>query len=412
MNVMQKIRQKSYLVRLVLIISSMIFLGVKYASSQVVHYSFDACNGMDEVLLQPDADLQGGITCGCGLLGQSASFDGVNDRVVFPNGLRDVFEQNFSLEFYFQIEPVLGTIDILSFASECSLDSNFTIRYLSNTNEVIVNLTENINARIETRAELNVDNCWHHILWVKSGLEYSFYLDNEFISTNVAPKGLSIGKNAIFGISNSPCLAVNEERFTGVIDEFKIYDRPISLLEANNIYLFPGEIVNRDTTIFIGNSVELSAGNNCASSLSWTPIDGLTATNTFNTTATPAESTTYTLSTQAIDGCTQTDTVRINVISDDDISCENLLLPSAFTPNGDGLNETYRISNTFILESLESFEIFDRWGTRVFVASGINDGWDGLFNGLPVNPGHYIYKVSYTCQNADKSAIGGFSLLR
>lgn len=405
------IRQKSYFVKLVLIISSIIFLGVRYASAQVVHYSFDMCDGTDEVLLQSDADLQG-VTCGCGLVGQSASLDGVNDRIVFPAGLRDVFEQNFSLEFYFQIEPVNGTIDILSFSTDCSLDSNFTIRYISNTNDILVNLTENINARIETRAELNVDICWHHILWVKSGLEYSFYLDNKFVSTTVAPKGLSIGKNALFGISNSPCLAVNEERFTGVIDEFKIYDRPISLLEANNRYLFPGEIINRDTTIFVGNSVNLSAGNNCANSLVWSPVNGLSVTNDFNTIATPTESTSYTLSTVAIDGCTQTDTVRINVISDDDISCENLLLPSAFTPNGDGLNETYRISNTFIIESLESFEIFDRWGSRVFVANDVSDGWDGFFNGSPVNPGHYVYKVKYTCQTGEFSKVGGFTVLR
>ena len=412
---MQKIRQKSYFVKLVLIISSMIFLGVRYASAQLVHYSFDICDGTDEVLLQPDADLLGNIACGCGLVGQSATLDGVDDRIIFPSGLRDVFDQNFSLEFYFQIETLNGSndvIDILSFSTDCSLDSNFTIRYLNNTNEVIVNLTESINAEIESRAELNVDNCWHHVLWVKSGLEYSFYLDNEFVNTTVAPKGLSIGKNAIFGISNSPCLAFNEERFTGVIDEFKIYDRPISLLEANNSYFFPGEIVNRDTTIFLGNSVDLSAGNNCASTLGWTPTVGLTNTNSFSTTATPTESTTYTLSTIAIDGCTQSDSVRINVISDDDISCENILLPTAFSPNGDGLNETFRISNTFIIESLESFEVFDRWGTRVFIANGINDGWDGLFNGTPVNPGHYIYTVNYTCQTGEYSKVGGFTVLR
>lgn len=412
---MQKIRQKSYFVKLTLIIVSMIFLGVRYASGQLVHYSFDSCSGMDETLLQADADLQGNIVCGCGLVGESATLDGVDDRIIFPDGMRDVFEQDFSLEFYFQIETEAGSndvIDILSFSNECGLDSNFTIRYLNITNEIIVNLTENVNDLIVTRAELDVNNCWHHILWVKSGLEYSLYLDNQFISTKVAPKGLSIAKDAVFAISNSPCLAFSEERFNGIIDEFKIYDRAISLLEANNTYLFPGAIVNRDTTIFLGNSVALSAGNNCANTISWSPSDGLTVTDEFNTVATPTESTTYTLSTTAIDGCTQSDMVRINVISDDDISCENLLLPTAFTPNGDGLNERYGISNVFIIESLESFEVYDRWGTRVFVANGVNDGWDGFYNGSPVNPGHYIYKVNYTCQSEEYNKVGGFTVLR
>lgn len=412
MSLLQKIRHKSYFVRLVLIVASLIFLGIRYGSAQIVHYSFDNCDGVDESLVQPNANLLGNITCECGLVGQSATFDGIDDRVIFPTTLKDIFEQDFSLEVYFRLEPVEGTIDIISFASECALDSSFTIRYLSNSNDIIVNLTENINTRIDARAQLNLENCWHHLLWVKSGLEYSFYLDNQFISTTVAPKGLPIGKNAVFGISNSPCLTVNEQPFTGVIDEFKIYDRPISLLEANNRYLFPGEISNRDTTIFLGNSVNISAGTNCASSVSWTPSTGLSVTDDFNTVATPEESTTYTLSTLAIGGCTQLDTVRINVISDDDISCENLLLPAAFTPNGDGLNDLYFISNTFIIESLESFEILDRWGTRVFMTTSMNEGWDGSFNGIPVNPGHYVYKVSYTCQFGEYNKLGGFTVLR
>ena len=55
MSLMQMIRQKSYFVKLVLIITSIIFLGLRYASAQVVHYSFDMCDGNDEVLLQSDA---------------------------------------------------------------------------------------------------------------------------------------------------------------------------------------------------------------------------------------------------------------------------------------------------------------------------------------------------------------------
>ena len=409
---MQKIRHKSYFVRLILIVASIIFLGIRYGNAQIVHYSFDNCDGTDEALIQPDADLQGNITCGCGLVGQSATFDGVDDRVILPTTLKDIFDLDFSLEFYFQLEPTIDIIDILSFSTDCSLDSTFTIRYFGNSNEISVSLSEDINDRIAVQTTLNMDNCWHHVLWVKSGLEYSFYLDNQFISTMVAPKGLSIGKNAEFAIANSPCLALNEERFSGVIDEFKIYDRPISLLEANNIYLFPGEIQNRDTTIFAGNSVDLIAGSNCASSVSWSPTTGLTISNDFETVATPDQSTTYTINTLTEDGCAQTDTVRINVISDEDITCENLLLPSAFTPNGDGLNDLYRISNTFIVESLESFEILDRWGTRVFITSEINAGWDGTFNGAPVNPGHYVYKVNYTCLSGEYSKLGGFSVIR
>lgn len=412
MSVMKVLRQKSYYIKIVLVIIGVVLMCARYMSAQVVHYSFDNCDGTDETLLQIDADLQGGVNCSCGLKGQSAILDGVNDRVILPNTLQDVFDDDFSLEFYFQIEPSVGINDILSFSTTCSFDSTFSVRYLNSSGEIVYSLSENINARVESRAVLNQSNCWHHFLLVKSGLEYNFFLDNEFISTTIAPKGLSIGKNAIFGFSTSPCLGVNEERFTGVVEEFKIYDRAISRLEANSLYLFPGLIANRDTTIFVGESVDLSAGTNCASNVSWTPTAGLTLTNNFNTTATPDISTTYVLTTVTNDGCTQIDSVRINVISDDEIACEKLLLPKAFTPNGDQLNDIYRISNNFIVESLQSFEIFDRWGTRVFVTDQVNEGWDGYFNGTAVNPGLYIYKISYTCLGSEYSKLDNFTVLR
>lgn len=411
MSILTALRSKSYYIKLTLVVLGILLMCAKYANSQIVHYSFDACDGIDETLLQSDADLQG-PTCGCGVVGNSIMFDGSNDRVGLPTDLISAFDSDFSMEFYFQIDPSSGITDILSFAADCSLDSTFFVRYISNTNEIVVSLSENINTSIETRTTIDLANCWHHFLLVKSGLEYSFYLDNTFINTTVAPKGLSIAENAMFGFGTSPCLAFTDDRFRGVLDEFKMYDRAISTLEANSMYLSPGLIFNRDTTIFAGASVMLEAGQNCASNISWTPSTGLSVTDDYMTTATPDISTTYTLNTITPEGCQQTDTVRVNVIDDSTISCEELLLPTAFTPNGDLLNDTYGISNIFIVEAIASFEIFDRWGTRVFITNEITGRWDGFFNGAAVNPGHYIYKIAYTCQGEDYNKLGSFTVLR
>jgi gliding motility-associated-like protein len=69
-----------------------------------------------------------------------------------------------------------------------------------------------------------------------------------------------------------------------------------------------------------------------------------------------------------------------------------LLIPNAFSPNGDALNETFQISG---LEELESYrcEIYNRWGEMVFASSDKKHFWDGTINGKPAPKGVYIYLI-------------------
>ena len=76
--------------------------------------------------------------------------------------------------------------------------------------------------------------------------------------------------------------------------------------------------------------------------------------------------------------------------------CCNVVLPNAFTPNGDGLNDVFRIIGFGQLE-LERFEIFNRWGNRVFSTSIITDAWDGTYRGEYSELGTYYYYVKYRC---------------
>ncbi len=69
-----------------------------------------------------------------------------------------------------------------------------------------------------------------------------------------------------------------------------------------------------------------------------------------------------------------------------------LLIPDAFTPNGDALNETFRIAG---LEELESYrcEIYNRWGEMVFSTTDKKQFWDGKYQGRPAPKGVYIYVI-------------------
>ncbi len=71
-----------------------------------------------------------------------------------------------------------------------------------------------------------------------------------------------------------------------------------------------------------------------------------------------------------------------------------LFFPSAFTPNQDGLNDTFEPKGRFI--GTFQMKIFNRWGELIFVSNDLLEGWDGHYRGKPVTEGAYIYKVDGT----------------
>jgi len=102
----------------------------------------------------------------------------------------------------------------------------------------------------------------------------------------------------------------------------------------------------------------------------------------------------------------------VYVAEKDSLNCDKLLLPKAFTPNNDGLNDLYGISNTFLPESLDFFEIYDRWGEKVWETTQITGQWDGTKGGSPLGTGMYLYRIKYKCNSDEKLDIGNFNLLR
>ena len=66
-----------------------------------------------------------------------------------------------------------------------------------------------------------------------------------------------------------------------------------------------------------------------------------------------------------------------------------LFIPNAFTPNEDGINDIYFISNS----GFETFEftVFDRWGNQVFSSNFEDFRWDGRVKGRKISPGVYVF---------------------
>ncbi|MES2590426.1 MAG: gliding motility-associated C-terminal domain-containing protein [Bacteroidota bacterium] len=77
------------------------------------------------------------------------------------------------------------------------------------------------------------------------------------------------------------------------------------------------------------------------------------------------------------------------------VDCPAIAIPNVFTPNGDGLNDLFKINLSG--ESLGNFDlnIYDRWGILIFTSTSINNKWDGRTTaGLKVKDGTYFYVVN------------------
>ncbi len=72
-----------------------------------------------------------------------------------------------------------------------------------------------------------------------------------------------------------------------------------------------------------------------------------------------------------------------------------LFIPTAFSPNGDGSNDQFRIKATCSL-SRYSISIYNRWGELVYFAADVRDSWDGIFRNVTAPLGVYVYMVDYT----------------
>ncbi len=127
-----------------------------------------------------------------------------------------------------------------------------------------------------------------------------------------------------------------------------------------------------DVTIDYGSGTQLSGTGGTA--YSWTPASGLGCTLCPNPIASPGSTTDYIVFVADANGCTDTDTVNVFV----DEECGTPYLPNAFSPNGDGENDSLRIyiNNMNCITDFRIM-IFNRWGEKVFQSADKYFRWDG-----------------------------------
>lgn len=145
--------------------------------------------------------------------------------------------------------------------------------------------------------------------------------------------------------------------------------------------------------VFIGSTVQLNATG--AINYIWSPAAGLSNASSGNPIASPQQTTLYTVVGTNEFGCADTASVQINVDTGGEI-----IIPSAFSPNGDGRNDEFRPFMPGNYKLIE-FRIYNRWGQQVFYdATGLTiKGWDGMYQNVLQQIGTYHYLMTIALPN-------------
>lgn len=87
------------------------------------------------------------------------------------------------------------------------------------------------------------------------------------------------------------------------------------------------------------------------------------------------------------------------------IGASELRIPNAFTPNGDGVNDVWKVAYRSLLDF--SCTIFDRYGNKIYHFNDPNQGWDGKYKGKTVGPGVYYYVIEAKGSDGKQYKKGG-----
>lgn len=169
---------------------------------------------------------------------------------------------------------------------------------------------------------------------------------------------------------------------------------PVSMLADNSLDAGP------DVRILPDDSVQLEVGCGYLQ-YEWSPREGLSDSRVPNPIAKPDKTTHYQVKAMTATGCEIVGHVTIEV--------SDYPIPNAFTPNGDGLNDFFKIP---FLDRYPDCEliIFNRWGKLVYHSRGYDQPWDGRQSGQDIILGSYTYKLDLG--NGNRPIQGNIMILK
>ncbi|MFT3702314.1 MAG: gliding motility-associated C-terminal domain-containing protein [Agriterribacter sp.] len=180
---------------------------------------------------------------------------------------------------------------------------------------------------------------------------------------------------------------LNTTQYTVHISESTCnYDTSINV----NIIVHPTPVVVAQKSNDINcemTTAQLNASG--ASSYIWTPAGHLDNPAKSNPIASIDTTTMFIVKGTTVNGCSSSDSLTVKVTAE---GSPLYLVPNAFTPNNDGINDCLSIKKWGNIQ-LQEFSIYNRWGERVFYTTNPLACWDGTYKGQPQNIGTFVYVI-------------------
>jgi|GEM_PF-1196158 len=134
----------------------------------------------------------------------------------------------------------------------------------------------------------------------------------------------------------------------------------------------------------------------------WSPSTGLNSATDTTPSFIAKNNITYSLTVTSPRGCISHAAFIVNVNL-------NLFVPNSFSPNGDGIHDTWYVQGLELYPNVEIF-IFNRWGEQLWYNKGGNSEFNGYYNGRPLPAGTYYYLIKFNKGN-DKPMSGPLTII-
>lgn len=240
----------------------------------------------------------------------------------------------------------------------------------------------------------------------------SAFFDRPVASFTVLPDTLCQGADNVFNdestISNGAITKWSWNFGDGTgsdeQDPVKRYQQPgnftVQLIVTNNagcasqpvskqvvVYLQPVIDAGPSFTVPQGTVVQFNptANDSTVLAFTWTPAGGLSNANALRPLLQAMYDETYTLTAMGEGQCTASDFLKVKIL-------KPVNVPNAFSPNGDGIHDTWNITNLSDYPGC-TVAVFNRYGQRVFYSVGYATPWDGTVSGKPLPMATYYYVI-------------------
>ncbi len=311
----------------------------------------------------------------------------------------------------FHNDPILWTTALNSLL--CNTCDTIIVKPLETTTYYIM-ATGGFNCNTRDSITIYV----HEPFNAESAKNQNYICKNESIELNVSPVNKKVIWSPSTGLSDSTIFNPIASPKQNTTYTANLFDSTGCFSSSTQVNVTVKSIPEVDagpnkTYPYLTNYTFKPAYSNNVQYYNWEPSVLLNCKNCAEPIGSAALTQNYTVTVISDSGCVSKDNVTIYV----ECKGANILLPTAFTPNRDNLNDNF-YPMTRGIKKIVRFTIYNRQGQLVFdkkdfLPNNKQSGWDGNIQGMPQSPGAYIYAIEAVCEIGETIySKGSFVLIR